>query len=89
MSASPREPASSPEKPGSEREDTDDPDCDGGVIECFRSYRVGGGEAEDNADEGDPHTSDDGDNFGHRAKIERSAFEVLGPDECHENWNAI
>ena len=89
MATPAREPLSCPQRPGTEGEDGDDAQCDGGVVEGTAGNRVLGGEAEDDGDEEDPADGDEGDGFGEAAEVEGAAFEIARPDEGERDGHAV
>lgn len=84
-----REPGASPEEPRAKGPRGDDSHGDGGVVEGLVGDGVGGGQAEDDADEADPQHADGGYGLGHGAEPEGPAAEIGGEEKPDEDGDAI
>ena len=85
----PREPAMSPDKPRTEREQSDDSDRDSCVVQGLRSDRVGSRKAEDDGDEANPGHTDKADNPRHEAQGKGTFDKVLVVYDRNEDRNAV
>ena len=85
----PREPAVSPDKPRTKREQSDDSDRDSRVVQSLRSDRVGGRKAEDDRDEANPAHTDKADNSRHEAQRKGTFDKVLVVYDRNEDGNTV
>lgn len=83
------EPGAGPEKPGAKGPGCDDAYGDWSVIERLVGNGVGGGQAEDDADEADPEHAYGGHGFGHGSEPKGTASEIGWKKKPDENGDAV
>ena len=85
----PGEPSARPEKPRAKGPGGDDAHGDWSVVERLVGNRVGGGQAENDADEADPEHAYGGHGFGHGSEPKGTASEVGWKKEPDEDGDAV
>lgn len=83
------EPGAGPEKPGAKGPGGHDAHGDRSVIKRLVGNGIGGGQAEDYADETNPEHTHEGHGFGHESEPKGTAPKVGGIEEPDENGDAI
>ena len=89
MPTPPREPASGPQEPRAEGEETNHRHGHGRVVEGLRCDWVVGRETEHDGEDCDPETRNNGEWLGCGAESERSAFDFLRVEDGHGDGDAV